>query len=173
MKLETIINFAYNYSNMWHFQFNVKKCAVLTYAKDDTSANIHYKLGESEIESKKSYNHLGVINYVKHSLSRSSIKSNVNKFKFSLYSMLGCSIRKTSLTPKCISKLYWSVSIPKLLSGCEVRYFSGAELDEYEKVHRGIAKQVQLLPDRTPDHVCLATMGWLKLQSYIEKLYHC
>ena len=120
---------------------------------------------EEEIE----YTHLGICNYTKKSFCKKNIQGNINKIKYALYSLIGCSMRKTTLTPRAISNIYWSVAVPKLMSGCEVKYYCPNELKEYEKAHRAIAKDIQLLPDNAPDPVCLAALGWHKIQSYVDK----
>ena len=111
-----------------------------------------------------------MVNLVRRQCNPQTILGNINAMKRSLYVLIGCSLRYSSLSPQTLSKLYWSVAIPRLVSGCEVRFFSPQELTEYEKCHRSVAKNIQCLPKNCPDAFCLATMGLSSVQSYIEKL---
>ena len=89
--------------------------------------------------------------------------------KFSFFSVLGCSLRKSSLSPMSLSKVYANVSLSKIISGSEVRYICNAEMDMYEATHRSFAKSIQQLPPNCPDSACLASLGWLHVQSHVDK----
>ena len=117
-----------------------------------------------------SYVHLGIKNETKKVSNMKEVTEKINKMKACVYSLVGTSLSYSSLSPKALSKLYWSVGIHQLITGCEVRFFNHQELSALEKAHRGMVKSIQCLPDNTPDPMCLAMLGWLRIQTYIEKL---
>ena len=75
---------------------------------------------------------------------------------------------KSTLSPISLSKLYWSVCIPKLLSAGEVRCFANQELEEFEMFHKCIAKDIQNIPQNSPDPMVLASLGWRDIVSQID-----
>ena len=88
--------------------------------------------------------------------------------KRTLYSLIGCSLYKTELSPIAISKVYWSVVIPKLLANAEVRYFSEMEISEYEKFHRNVAKDIQHHPQAAANPSALVLLGWTDIATDID-----
>ena len=101
--IQAMIDYAWEYSNTWRFDFNIKKCAVLVYGesrgdKHTRRNNIQFVLGNQIIEERIQYEHLGIGNYVKNVFCKKSIQGNINKMKYAIYSLVGCSLRKTSLT---------------------------------------------------------------------------
>ena len=103
-------------------------------------------------------------------LTVKQINDNINKCKRALYSLVGCSLFKTSLSPCALSKLYWSVSVPILVSCAEVRAFSDVEIDMYETFHRSMAKDIQLLPMHTANAAVLSLLGWRDISTHIDYL---
>ena len=98
------------------------------------------------------------------------MSDNVNDCKKSFYSAVGGPISKTLYSPSTLSKIYWTVSIPRLLKCSEVRYFHPKELTLYEKHHRMMAKHIQRLPETTPNASCLSSLGWQPVLTHIEKM---
>ena len=70
--------------------------------------------------------------------------------------------------PKVLSKLYWTVAIPRMTYGLEVVPVSDTGLAELEHAHRQHAKIVQGLPPNISRPACLATVGWLSMTSYVS-----
>ena len=121
--MQYIIDVAFKYSQQRRFDFNPTKCAVLLFGESPNEKCSHKSmLGNKELERCTEYQHLGIVNSPKKWFYPKYVKDNVNRMKNAFFSTLGCSLRKTSLTPKALSKLYWSVAVPKLISGCEERY---------------------------------------------------
>ena len=90
--------------------------------------------------------------------------------KKSFYSALGCSIYKSTFSPRALSKIYWTIAIAKLLYGSEVRYFHNDELKLYESHHRLMAKSFLRLRKNAPDAFCLSAIGWDSLEMHIDKI---
>lgn len=66
--------------------------------------------------------------------------------------------------------MYWSVAIPRLLSCAEVRCFTDKEIIEYEHFHMSMAKDIQNIPQNTPNPCVLANLGWRDIRTQIDFL---
>ena len=80
----------------------------------------------------------------------------------------GFGSRSVPLSIKAQSKIYWTVSVPTITYGFEVMPIDEKTVDSLEKTHRIIAKNVQKLPDQTPNPVILPLAGWKSLSSVID-----
>ena len=164
--MQHMVNIAHRFSCKWRFEFNPKKCAVLVFGGNGEDAGI--SLGNDEIRTTEDYTHVGIKLRTNTSGRLIDVKKQLDTCKRSLYCLIGCSLYKTNLSPVAVSKLYWSVVIPKLLANAEVRNFSEVELAEYEKFHRSVAKDIQHLPQFTPNPSVLALLGWRDIATHIE-----
>ena len=67
--------------------------------------------------------------------------------------------------------------IPRLLYGLEVLSLNKKQLDELERFHLEILKNIQLLPTRTANSIVYLLLGALPLKAEIEKrqlgLFYC
>ena len=88
--------------------------------------------------------------------------------KRNLYSLIGCSLYKTNLSPTALSRLYWSVCVPKFLSCAEVTCYNDIELDVAENFHKSMAKEIQNLPKCTANPVILSTLGWKSITTHLR-----
>ncbi len=73
------------------------------------------------------------------------------------------------MDPCAASKVYWSVCIPSMLYGAEVLELSHDQQRKVETAHRQMAKQVQGLPECTPDPATLAQKGWVSTECFINR----
>ena len=69
--------------------------------------------------------------------------------------------------PTTLSKLYWSISVPKMTYGLEVVPTNDYMIEELDKAHRQNARIVQNPPSVTQKPSTHATIGWLTMKSYI------
>ena len=150
---------------MWRFEFGIKKCATLAF---NSLQNNSFRLGVGRIDSVKEYTHVGIPILASGTVSKAHVMSRIDSCRGAFYAMIGCSLFNTSLSPISLSKIYWSVVIPKLLYGAEVKHYSVSELDEYEKFHRSMARGIQCLPVNTANPAIIATMGWRSISSQVD-----
>ena len=165
---QVLMNIAYTASCKWRFDFSIKKCAVLKFGGNPTQDMFY--LGPDAIITSDSYNHLGVTIYARGRMCITDIKKNISSCKRAFYSTLGQSLYKTNLSPLSLSKVYWSVAVPKLLGNAEARHFSSLELKEYESFHLKMAKDIQNLPCNSPNATALASLGWRSISMQIDYL---
>ena len=81
--------------------------------------------------------------------------------------MTWCIQNPGSVPPNVLSKLYWSVVIPKMTYGMEIVPITEAGMSELEKVHRNNDRVIQNLPVSTPMPSTLAIVGWLSIDEFI------
>ena len=70
--------------------------------------------------------------------------------------------------PNTLSKLYWSVALPRMAYGLEVVPVNKTTLFTMEHAHLRHAKQIQGLPANTHKPAALATLGWISISGYID-----
>ena len=80
---------------------------------------------------------------------------------------------KSTLSPLSMSKLYWTIVIPRLLYGAEIRIFDAKEIIEYEKFHVSMAKEIQGLSQNSPNPAALLMLGWRDIASTVEYIKLC
>ena len=73
------------------------------------------------------------------------------------------------LNAKISYKIYQVYVIPRLLYGLEVLLLNKGQLDELEKFHIEILKQIQSLPTRTANSIVYLLPGALPLKVEIER----
>ena len=66
-----------------------------------------------------------------------------------------------------MSKIYWSVAIPKLTYGLDVTHVDDRCMEKLESIHRQNAKLVQSLPSNVHTPAPLATIGWISMFAHI------
>ena len=63
-----------------------------------------------------------------------------------LHAARGLGSQQVPVTPAVLSKLYWSIAVPKMVYGFEVTPISKSRIRELDDAHRQNAKIVQGLP---------------------------
>ena len=72
------------------------------------------------------------------------------------------------INPISGSKLYWAVTVPKLLYGCEVWSMSEQSVLMMEQAHVWAARALQSLPNHSSCLAVTASLGWLSIESHID-----
>jgi hypothetical protein len=109
-----------------------------------------------------SYITLGVIN-------NEVIDSMISKAKRGTSTIQGLTNSGTVIDPKIATKLYWCICIPSMLHAVECIPLSREQTARLERAHRGMSKQLQGLPKATPNAALLAQVGWISVESYINR----
>lgn len=70
----------------------------------------------------------------------------------------------------CLNGFLWSTYVvPRLTYGLEVLTLRKKDIDSLEKFQRKSLKQLQGLPDKTPNVICTSLLGILPIETVIEK----
>ena len=164
--MQHLIDLAHVYSCRWRFHFSPSKCAVMVFGNKIPIQQ--FNLGNSPLDVVNKYAHVGITLLSKGKVDLAVIKAKIQACRRAFFSLVGTSLYKSCLSPIALSKLYWSICVPKLLSGAEVRCFSTQEYDEYNSFHKTMARNIQRLPEKAPDPMVLASVGWRDITSQID-----
>ena len=167
--LNGLLKICHEYSKNWRFRFNELKTEFMMWGSDhDPKVKVNF--GNEILNQSKTCKHMGVILCTDSRLQREKCSEKIGAGKTALSAARGLGSHNVPVTPCVLSKLYWSVSVPKMTYGYEVTPVSNTNLNELEDAHRQSAKIVQGLPLNLPKPPSLATLGWMSMKSYIAMI---
>ena len=167
--LNSLLKIAYQYSLKWNFEFNGNKSVVLLWGKDN-DPDIPIVLGSNTLKIVECCKHMGIDLTTNKHIMKENVLRRVSRGKNVVYAARGLGSHMLSVPPKALSKIYWSVAVPKITYGLDVTPITAHDLDELDKNHRMNAKCIQSLPQNTPNAASLACLGWTTLRSYVALL---
>ena len=156
-----------NYSRKWRYDFNFDKTKVLLWGKDN-DPNLDIIMNGNVIDVKKSAKHMGVTLCTDKKSEVFAIEERIGSANSVLMAARGMGSKFSPVVPSILSKLYWSMCVPKLVYGFEVTNLDDNNLCLLETAHRINAKNIQNVPLNVATPAPLATMGWLCIKSYID-----
>ena len=167
--LQMQLNQVFEYSRQWRFTFNPKKSVLLIFG-EDKSPTVPVMLGNTEISVQSHDEHMGI--HIGHSTEgeRQFVDKRIHKAKAAFFMSQSLGTRKIPMTPVVMTKLYWSICVPRLTHGLEIVPLSPGSVDMLEQAHTSMAKWTQRLPAQTANVACLATMGWRCMESHLDYL---
>ena len=130
-------------------------------------SNVPVCLGDKEISVVSECRHMGITLTTQRMLYKKAIQERIGAGKSTLLAARGIGSHSQPVTPTVLSKVYWTISVPKMTYGVEVVPIDEANLNDIETGHRQNAKIVQNLPNMAHKPAVLATLGWMSMKSYI------
>ena len=167
--LERLLSIAYEYSRTWQFEFNASKSAILSFGKGYDQYP-RFQLGNQEVQIEKASTHMGVIITDHPGKQEEFIRDKCSAGMRVFHSYKGIGSCKNPVPPLVLSKLYWNVSVPKIVYGAEVLDLSNKSIDRLESTHSSAAKQIQGLPPRTANIGSITALGWSPIQMRIDAM---
>ena len=164
--LNAMLKTAYEYSRKWRFDFSVTKSVAMVWGVD-TLPNVPLVLGQSHLAIVKSSRHLGVKLCTDRGTSKQVLTDHIAASRKTVFAVRGIGSHRVPINPAILTKIYRSVTLPKMLYGIEVIPVNNSMLQEFELAHRQNAKLIQGLPMSAPNPTPLATLGWSSIQSEI------
>ena len=155
------------YSFKWRYDFNYDKTVVLIWGKD-TDPDLDCIMDGNIIEPKMSAKHMGVMLCTDKNSEKLAIEERIGKARGSLMAARGIGSRSVRVPPTALSKLYWSVSMPKLCYGLDVTNIDNSNMTLLETNHRINSKIVQGVDMNVATPAPLACVGWLSFTAYID-----
>ena len=125
-------------------------------------------MGETEISVRTSCNHMGVRLCNNETKIYDMVCERIGAGRAVLHAARGLGSQQVPVTPAVLSKLYWSIAVPKMVYGFEVTPISKSRIRQLDDAHRQNAKIVQGLPANISKQPPLTLLGWLTLESYID-----
>ena len=124
-------------------------------------------LGDGTLPLVESCKHVGVTLTTSSRAAKAGVATRVGTGTKTLLAARGIGSPSVPVTPAVLSKLYWSVAVPRSLYGLEVTPITDSGMEELEKMHRNNARIVQGLPHNVPLPAPLATLGWMSMKSHL------
>ncbi len=162
--LQKNLDLVYSHSQKWRYKHHTGKSQVLAFGKSQNKG-IHLTLGGNKIDVFHSAKHMGVI------LGRDNdhINERILKGKRATSAIQSLSKSGDVMNPIIGSKMYWAVSMPSMLYGAEIWDLMDSDIYKFEKAHRQMAKSIQGVPTHIADGACLATLGWVSVESWVDR----
>ena len=156
-----------DYSLKWRYDFNYDKTVVLIWGKD-TDPNLDCVMDGNVIVPKKSAKHMGVTLCTDKLSEKIAIEERIGKARGALMAARGMGSRSVRVPPAVLSKLYWSISMPKLVYGFDVTDIDNGNLTMLETSHRINSKIIQGVDMKVATPAPFACLGWLSLTAYVD-----
>ena len=167
--LNSLLMIAYEYSKTWWFEWGFSKCFGLIWGKDK-SPDIPIKFGNTALQIVDKSKHLGILLHNNNVSSSDIISTRIGDGRSSLLAARGMGSKCVPVNPIVLSRIYWSVSIPRMLFGAETVPISDNDCQELEKAHRNNARIIMNVPQSVANPAVYSTLGWLSMESYIAQM---
>ena len=164
--LNILLHIAYQYSIKWRYMFNTVKTELMVWGRD-TQPNIEAKFGGDILKPVEVCKHMGIKLYTKGKQVKGIYEDRIGAAKRVMFAAKGLGSQIIPVPPPILSKIYWTVAIPKLLYGLDVCPIEQSPIIMLEDAHRQFSKFVQYLPQNTPTPASCATIGWVTIEPYI------
>ena len=166
-KMDRAMDIVYSHGRTWRYDFNAKKSGILVFGEnlrehETNSKNRLFLLGPERVCERSTYEHVG-INVSIFSPDISGIKA-----RRTFNALTGLGIRKSGLTMATCNIVFWSIVIPVALYGCEVWRMNDDSISELENFQNYTCKKIQRFHPRVPNASSLYSMGWMRLERYIQ-----
>ena len=170
--LNHLLRIAYEYSVKWLFEFSLEKSVWMLWGVD-MSPNVSVKLGEVKLKRVHRCKHVGVTLCSENITEKDIIAEKIGEGRAPLMAARGLGSSAVPVPPAVLSKLYWCISVTRMVYGIEVKPINDTMLREFEDAHRQHAKIIQGLPSNIPSPAPLATLGWVSIKSYVAIVRLC
>ena len=157
------------YGFKWRYFYNADKTVYFVWGVDEYPHIDVMFCGKRMVRSPKC-RHMGVTLTADKKISEEVWEERIGKGKQAIFAGMGIGGANVTTSPNTMSKLYWAISIPKMIYGAETTPMTDSCIDMLEDAHRHHANMIQNLPVRTPKPAPLAVLGWQSISSYIAYL---
>ena len=111
--------------------------------------------------------HLGIFRDVKKKIN---IEEKVTLSRKTAYALMGAGLHSgNDLTKQLCAYLWNTYVIPRLVYGLEVQQLTRTDIEVLEKFQRKCLRQIQGLPDKTPNCVTLSLIGVPPVETIVHK----
>ena len=152
--------------------FNAKKSGIMVYGEGKAKNSLNaqkrvFKLGPDVVKERVNYDHVGVRSTL-YDDDVSGLSERISKARRAFYSITGIGIRRKSLNMSACSIIFWSIIVPIATFGCELLVLSDKSISLLETFQEHIGKRIQRLGKYAPNVCSFYTLGWLRLERYVE-----
>ena len=164
--LNSMLSDAFLYSVKWRYQYNLPKTVLMVWGPD-RYPQIQVTFGGKTYLPNEECKHMGTILLPDNKNEIEVCQKRISKAKNAIFAGLGLGGSNVTTSPTTMSKIYWSVAVPKMMYGIETTPLSNKCLDLIETAHRQHANMIQNLPDSTPKPSSLSLLGWQSMRSFV------
>ena len=165
--MRRLLDIVYDHSRKWRYEYNAQKSHILVFGPDSSQEKGLY-IGGEKLQVVSSCRHLGVPLATDTKSLQDSIYQNISKGLRSFHATLGLGSRYQPVPPLCLSKIYWSVSIPQITYGLEILGLGPQNLSTLESTHMYVAKVIQGLPRQTSTPSVLIPLKWWPIRAFVS-----
>ena len=165
--LQEMVNIAYNYSRRWKFRFNAKKCVTLSFGKNKDITEV--SMGSESINEVDCISYLGTPLYTKKCKEKEEIQERIQNSYRRAWLIKAIGTSRLQINPYTFSKAYWAAVVTKLMYGLFLLDLTNNNLDEIDRFHINVARNIQGLNSNAPAVFALAGLKWQRLKTYMEK----
>ena len=167
--LNSMFSTAVAYGFRWRYVYNADKTVYFIWG-DDVYPHIKVMFCNKEMVPSAKCKHMGVTLTSDRRTREEVWQERIGKGKQTVFSGLGIGGKYVRTSPNTMSKLYWAISVPRMIYGVETTPVTDSCMELLEDAHRHHANLIQNLPVRTPKPASLALLGWQSLSSFIGYL---
>ena len=168
----TYMDIVYTHGRTWRYDFNAKKSGVLVFGETAKEHKLNslervFQLGPDKVSERTNYDHVG--NNVSIFCNDSGgILERISKARRTFNALTGIGIRKCGLTMVTCNLIFWAVVVPVALFGCELWRLNDESYSLIESFQNYACKKIQRFHPRAPNACSLYSLGWLRLERYVQ-----
>ena len=141
--LNTLLRIASCHGRKWQYEYNVEKSVVMVWGEEE-EPDLQAMLRDEAFKMVNACRHLGIDLVSDNKLIAESYSRRIGQSQKAFSALRGLGSELLPVPPNVLSKLYWSVVIPKMTYGMDI-----VPITE-KKVLRNNARVIQNLPVSTP-----------------------
>lgn len=165
-RLQHMLEIAHRHSIRWCYEFNADKSEVVIFPNVRT--DMTFWLGRQKLPIVKKAKHVGIINSPIDKEITKHVGDRISAGRRAFIATHGLGSQRVQTSTKLRSKLYWSISVPIITYGLEVTEITDEAINMLENSHWASAKEIQNLPQNTPNPAVLPQIGWFTLNGHID-----
>ena len=172
ISMDGVFNIAHLHSRKWRYDFNAKKCAVVVYGESEKENKTNmkhrvYRLGKEIVRERDEYEHLGLMTFNKKDCSERTYDK-VGKGRRALSAASGIGLKHGGVTTKACNIIFWSMIVPTVTFAAELWILSETDIRILEDFQKYAGRRVQRLHSRAPKMMSYVTLGWIRLENFIN-----
>ena len=172
-ELQVMLNLAYSFSGERRYKIHPLKTTLVSRVTTKTSRikdkDAKWYMGNNQVTENTKSEHLGILRSSKDE-NALNIQKRTSLARRTLYSLIKTGVHGcNSLNAKLSHKIYQVYVVPRLLYGLEALLLNKCQIDELERFHIEILKNIQSLPTRTANCIVYLLLGTLPLKLEIER----
>ena len=170
--IDKVLKIVHLHSREWRYDFNAKKSAIVVYGEGERDNKINsqyrmYKLGGEKVKEQDSYEHLGLMTFNQPNCNIRT-KDKVGKGRRALSAASGIGIKNGGVSMKACNTIFWSMIVPIITFAAELWILNDTDVEVLEEFQKYAGRRIQRLHPRAPSVMSYATLGWIRLENFIN-----